>query len=31
MLADPDWAEKVRTGRMDQRIPFGKDLLAQLY
>lgn len=31
MLADPDWAEKVRTGRLDQRIPFGKALLAQLY
>lgn len=31
MLADPDWAEKVRRGRLDQRIPFGKALLAQLY
>ena len=31
ILADPDWAEKVRTGRMDERIPFAKELLSSLF
>jgi 2,4-dienoyl-CoA reductase-like NADH-dependent reductase (Old Yellow Enzyme family) len=31
LLADPDWADKVRDGRMDERIPFEKALLARLY
>lgn len=31
ILADPDWADKVREGRLDERIPFEKSLLAQLY
>lgn len=31
ILADPDWANKVREGRLDERIPFEKALLANLY
>lgn len=31
ILADPDWAAKVRDGRLDERIPFEKALLSTLY
>jgi 2,4-dienoyl-CoA reductase-like NADH-dependent reductase (Old Yellow Enzyme family) len=31
LLADPDWTDKVREGRLDERIPFEKELLASLY
>jgi 2,4-dienoyl-CoA reductase-like NADH-dependent reductase (Old Yellow Enzyme family) len=31
LLADPDWTDKVREGRLDERIPFEKALLASLY
>jgi 2,4-dienoyl-CoA reductase-like NADH-dependent reductase (Old Yellow Enzyme family) len=31
ILADPDWANKVRDGRLSERIAFEKDLLSRLH